>query len=929
MFVYGFDDLSRAQLELIDALAAAGRGDRRGRVRRPPRARARGPRLITALQRARRRGRRGAPVRGGLHLQRDPAPPRPGPVRARGRSASRSTTGSCCSSRPGRGARPRRSGSRSPACCAPATSPTRSRSSLRHPDPARAAARGRAARDGDPGRARVVAGALGDPGRRRADRALPSRRRRGRGRLAARPPAARPVPDAGRRRHGRGADPPRRRDHGRARRSRTGSIRRVTCSGCARPRPRRSACARSPAAPASSPSRRTASGRRSAGAGEVPFSALELRAGVAAAELLTELAGLGGAARAARSPSSAGAIEAIESASVPLWRGPATGRVRILDPYRARAARARALFCLSLQDGVFPSAAPPDPLLSEERRREIGNPDLRRTDPADEERYLFHSCVSRPTERLYLSWQGCDEDGTALARSPFLDEVCDLLDLGPDGAAEPLRKRGPERAVPAVAEATSERDLARALALGGWAFDREPVLERRGRGRRRRRGSRRCSPDLCDPNLRPGPLRSPDGARGPRRARGLLRQLARGLGDLLVQVVRRARARRRSGSSRPPTRSGSARSSTTRSTASTASRRAPTRSRGPATSAAGSGASASCSTRSSPRTAGPLNHARRAALERARAQVEAFLAAEAETETEFRPRPDLLEVAFGPFDDRGGRRERERAARSATSRCAGGSTGSTSTRPGAPSSATTRPARTSPRRTSSPSGARCRSSSTCGSPSGSWASTSVGGPLPPARRGRRAQAARARRPRGRGPQGTRDRRHRPARARGLRARARRGRGARARLRRRDARRRDPPPPDRRQVPQVLQLPGDLPARAGDRRRRERQRRMSALEGQLTLAELEPAAPEPAAPAPAPAAAARPRRSSRPASSATRSPPASATPSSRPAPARARPRCSSTATAPRSPTTASRSTGSSPSRSPSAPRPRCAPGCAAS
>jgi hypothetical protein len=208
---------------------------------------------------------------------------------------------------------------------------------------------------------------------------------------------------------------------------------------------------------------------RGSGAGGVPFSALELRAGVAAAELLTELAGLSGIPGCAV-PDLGGAIEAIESASVPLWRGPATGRVRILDPYRARAARARALFCLSLQDSAFPSAAPPDPLLSEERRREIGNPDLRRTDPADEERYLFHSCVSRPTERLYLSWQGCDEDGTALARSPFLDEICDLLE------SETVRKRGPERAVPALAEATSERDLARALALGGWAFDREPVL---------------------------------------------------------------------------------------------------------------------------------------------------------------------------------------------------------------------------------------------------------------------------------------------------------------------------------------------------------------------------------------------------------------------------------------------------------------------
>ncbi len=51
------------------------------------------------------------------------------------------------------------------------------------------------------------------------------------------------------------------------------------------------------------------------------------------------------------------------------------------------------------------------------------------------------------------------------------------------------------------------------------------------------------------------------------------------------------------------------------------------------------------------RARAPLNHSRRAALERARIQVEAFLDAEAESEGEFRPRPDLLEVSFGPFED--------------------------------------------------------------------------------------------------------------------------------------------------------------------------------------------------------------------------------------------------------------------------------------
>jgi ATP-dependent helicase/DNAse subunit B len=42
--------------------------------------------------------------------------------------------------------------------------------------------------------------------------------------------------------------------------------------------------------------------------------------------------------------------------------------------------------------------------------------------------------------------------------------------------------------------------------------------------------------------------------------------------------------------------------------------------------------------------------ARRAALDRARVQVEAFLREEAECASEFRPRPELLEVSFGPFE---------------------------------------------------------------------------------------------------------------------------------------------------------------------------------------------------------------------------------------------------------------------------------------
>ena len=416
------------------------------------------------------------------------------------------------------------------------------------------------------------------------------------------------------------------------------------------PAQRLRALARSARELAESPHREQAPLVRESGDGGVPFSALELRAGVAAAELLTELAVLGAIA-GCEAPDLAGAIEALRSSSVPLWRGPASGRVRILDPYRARAARARALFCLSLQDGSFPSAAPPDPLLSEERRRQIGNPDLRRTDPAEEERYLFHSCVSRPTERLFLSWQGCDEDGTALARSPFLDEIFDLLEPGDGGEDELVRKRGPERAVPTVSEATGERALARALALGGWAFERRPVLEAAGAAEHAG-AVEALFAGLPNPDHRPGPLSSAVvladlGARevfsanslegwvtcsykwfvehelSPQRLEPTADPLWLGsiVHDALEQLYREA-----PGADSIPR---------------------------PGDLDAWQRRFGELLERAAGSAGGPLNHGRRTALARAGAQVDAFLAAESETETEFRPRADLLELAFGPFDEDG------------------------------------------------------------------------------------------------------------------------------------------------------------------------------------------------------------------------------------------------------------------------------------
>ena len=216
---------------------------------------------------------------------------------------------------------------------------------------------------------------------------------------------------------------------------------------------------RSPRAP-------TAISRRSPGsepaAGGTPFDPVEQRAAATCVELCAELAEIG-ELPGCEPPDLAELAEAIESATVSLWRGSAEGRVRILDPYRIRAGRARHLFCAGLQEGEFPRRSAGDPLLGDDRRAKLGLEALKRRDPLDEERYLFHACVSRPTERLYLSWQSADDDG-ARPRARRSSTRCSTCSgPTPGRPSEQLtRRRGLERVTFAPDQAPTAARAARA-----------------------------------------------------------------------------------------------------------------------------------------------------------------------------------------------------------------------------------------------------------------------------------------------------------------------------------------------------------------------------------------------------------------------------------------------------------------------------------
>jgi hypothetical protein len=207
-----------------------------------------------------------------------------------------------------------------------------------------------------------------------------------------------------------------------------------------------------------------------------PGDGLELRAAGAIASALGELAELPGLAP--RPEELAATIAALEFR---VWSGPVEGRVRIASPYRLRAGRFDHVFVGSLQDGEFPRRdRGGDPFLSEAQRGSLGL-DPRRDSEA-EERYLFGVCLSLPRRRLFLSYRDSDESGGAEARSPLLDDVRVLLSPPPDDSSpDPVEQaitdsRDLAQIVHPLAEAPSADELARALAVHGPDADPAALL---------------------------------------------------------------------------------------------------------------------------------------------------------------------------------------------------------------------------------------------------------------------------------------------------------------------------------------------------------------------------------------------------------------------------------------------------------------------
>jgi ATP-dependent helicase/DNAse subunit B len=198
----------------------------------------------------------------------------------------------------------------------------------------------------------------------------------------------------------------------------------------------------------------------------------EARTAGAIANTMAERAALDGLA-----PPPESIAQALAGVRVRAWSGAVEDRVRITDPRRVRAARFDNVFVASLQDGEFPrGAGRSDPFLSERQRESLGLQP--RHDDEAEERYLFHACLALPKRRLFLSCRDSDENGVAEAPSPFLDDVGRLL----EPAGEEIPGRALAEVVHPVGEAPSEAELARAIAARGAGAEPDPLLTVAGAG---------------------------------------------------------------------------------------------------------------------------------------------------------------------------------------------------------------------------------------------------------------------------------------------------------------------------------------------------------------------------------------------------------------------------------------------------------------
>jgi ATP-dependent helicase/DNAse subunit B len=185
---------------------------------------------------------------------------------------------------------------------------------------------------------------------------------------------------------------------------------------------------------------------------------LDLACHEAAVELLDELARLRERGLEIEQREVVGALERRTVRAVGAGE---PGRVAVLDLMRARTRSFDAVFVLGLEEGSLPRRGRSSPFLDDDRRVVLGGR-LAKPDPVSRDRYLFYTACTRATTRLTLVREAATDDGQPREASPFWYEVRRLFLAG--DVARWTRARPLSALSWPLETAPSERERLRALA---------------------------------------------------------------------------------------------------------------------------------------------------------------------------------------------------------------------------------------------------------------------------------------------------------------------------------------------------------------------------------------------------------------------------------------------------------------------------------
>ncbi len=150
------------------------------------------------------------------------------------------------------------------------------------------------------------------------------------------------------------------------------------------------------------------------------------------------------------------------------------GRVAVLDLTRVRTRRFDAVFVIGLEQGSLPRRAPTSPFFDDDTRKELDGrrgARLQRPDAASRDRYLFYTACTRPRRVLTLVREAATDDGSPREASPFWEAVSELFD--PDDVRRNTSRRPLAQLTWPIEFAPTERERLRALARLSAADPRE------------------------------------------------------------------------------------------------------------------------------------------------------------------------------------------------------------------------------------------------------------------------------------------------------------------------------------------------------------------------------------------------------------------------------------------------------------------------